>query len=335
MRRKDREVTGFSEIMKIVEQCEIVRLGLSDGDYPYIVPMNFAYEVKGEQLYLYVHGAMAGRRYELLTQNPVCSFEMDKPLYMDCITEMKNVTMRYLSVMGKAAVTFLEGEDKKRAVDEVIMARHEETKNFVYNESALPRTAVLKLTVTEISAKANLDTERFVHKEEQGVDCHRAQYRIEQADVTDKEKVLALYQMQLGREYCAWDDHYPGMKEIEFDLARDALFAMKDENGEIVASISIDEDEAVKKLTCWRDDLQPGGELARLAVHPSLQNKGMAREMLKYGMQELKKRGYQSVHFLVNKENKKALRSYAVFQFPVVGECEMFGQPFFCYESKL
>ena len=52
-------------------------------------------------------------------------------------------------------------------------------------------------------------------------------------------------------------------------------------------------------------------------------------------MPELKKRGYQSVHFLVNKENKKALRSYAVFQFPVVGECEMFGQPFFCYESKL
>ena len=46
MRRKDREVTGFSEIMKIVEQCEIVHLGLSDGDYPYIVPMNFAYEVR-------------------------------------------------------------------------------------------------------------------------------------------------------------------------------------------------------------------------------------------------------------------------------------------------
>ena len=231
MRRKDREVTGFSEIMKIVEQCEIVRLGLSDGDYPYIVPMNFAYEVKGEQLYLYVHGAMAGRRYELLTQNPVCSFEMDKPLYMDCITEMKDVTMRYLSVMGKATVTFLEGEDKKRAVDEVIMARHEETKHFTYNESALPRTAVLKLTVTEISAKANLDTERFVHIGEQGVEGNRAQYRIGQAEVADKRKILALFQMQLGREYCAWDDHYPGMKEIEFDLARDALFVMKDENG--------------------------------------------------------------------------------------------------------
>jgi len=80
----------------------------------------------------------------------------------------------------------LEGEDKKRAVDEVIMARHEETKHFTYNESALPRTAVLKLTVTEISAKANLDTERFVHIGEQGVEGNRAQYRIGQAEVADK-----------------------------------------------------------------------------------------------------------------------------------------------------
>ena len=109
MRRKDREVTGFSEIMKIVEQCEIVRLGLSDGDYPYIVPMNFAYEVKGEQLYLYVHGAMAGKRYELLTQNPVCSFEMDKPLYMDCITENERCYHAVSVSDGKGNGNFFRG----------------------------------------------------------------------------------------------------------------------------------------------------------------------------------------------------------------------------------
>lgn len=83
MRRKDREVTSFGEIIKIVDECEIVRLGLSDGDYPYIVPVNFAYKTESEQLYLYIHGAMAGRKYELLKRNPHCSFEMDIPLQMD------------------------------------------------------------------------------------------------------------------------------------------------------------------------------------------------------------------------------------------------------------
>lgn len=155
MRRKDREVTNFNEIMQIIEECEIVRLGLADGDFPYIVPVNFAYTVSGGQLALYIHGAMAGRKYELLRQNPVCSFEMDLPLGMDCIYEKRDVTMRFKSVMGRADVTFLEGEEKQDAIDHIIMARHEETRHFDYNRSAVQRTAVAKLTVTELTAKVN------------------------------------------------------------------------------------------------------------------------------------------------------------------------------------
>lgn len=156
MRRKDREVTDFDEIIKIVDACEIVRLGLADGEYPYIVPVNFAYEVREGQLHLYIHGAMAGRKYELLRRNPHCSFEMDIPLNMVCIYEKKDVTMRYQSVMGKATAEFLEGEARQNAIDDIIMARHEETKHFEYNRPAVAHTAVVKLTVTELTAKANV-----------------------------------------------------------------------------------------------------------------------------------------------------------------------------------
>lgn len=156
MRRKDREITDFSEIVKIIDECEIVRLGLADGDYPYIVPVNFAYRVSGRKVELYIHGAMAGRKYEMLQKNPVCSFEMDIPLKLDCIYEKKDVTMRYKCVMGKAKVEFLDGEQKQSALDDIIMARYEETRNFDYNRNAVARTAVAKLTVTEMTAKANL-----------------------------------------------------------------------------------------------------------------------------------------------------------------------------------
>jgi len=155
MRRKDREVTDFDKIIRIIDACEIIRLGLADGDFPYIVPVNFAYTVNGQEVCFYIHGAMAGRRYEMLTQNPFCSFEMDIPLEMDCIAEKKDVTMRYKSVMGKARVRFLEGEEKQQAIDAIIMARHEETKNFEYNKSTVQRTAVGKLTVIEMTAKEN------------------------------------------------------------------------------------------------------------------------------------------------------------------------------------
>ena len=57
--------------------------------------------------------------------------------------------------MGKAEAVFLEGEEKQRAMDEVIMNRYEETRNFEYNRAAVARTAVVRLKVTEITAKAN------------------------------------------------------------------------------------------------------------------------------------------------------------------------------------
>lgn len=156
MRRKDREITDFDEILKIIDACDIVRLGLSDGDTPYIVPVNFAYEVMDAKVMLYIHGAMVGRKYEMLMKNPICSFEMDLPVQIECIEKKKDVTMRYQSVMGKAVAEFLEGEEKVRALDEILMARYDQTRDFDYNRRMIPQTAVIRLKVVEMTAKRNL-----------------------------------------------------------------------------------------------------------------------------------------------------------------------------------
>lgn len=155
MRRKDREVTDINKIIEVIDECDILRIGMADGNFPYIVPVNFAYKVEGDEICFYIHGAMAGRKYEMLSKNPFCSFEMDIPLEMDCIEELKDVTMRYKSVMGTASVEFLEGEEKQYAIDNIIMARYEATRNFDYNKSAVARTAVAKLKVIGITGKIN------------------------------------------------------------------------------------------------------------------------------------------------------------------------------------
>ena len=77
MRRKDREVTELEAVKEIIRQCDVLRLGLADGDYPYIVPMNFGWEEKEGRLYFYLHGAAEGRKAELLRQNGACFFQMD------------------------------------------------------------------------------------------------------------------------------------------------------------------------------------------------------------------------------------------------------------------
>ena len=49
MRRKDREITDFDEIMKIIDKCDTCRLALFDDEFPYIVPLNFGTDVQDGQ----------------------------------------------------------------------------------------------------------------------------------------------------------------------------------------------------------------------------------------------------------------------------------------------
>lgn len=160
--------------------------------------------------------------------------------------------------------------------------------------------------------------------------CH-----ITAAVPADEDEILRLYKAQLGLEFCPWNEHYPENDTIRFDLSRDALFVMKNEAGEILAAISLDEDEAVEALDCWSEELQPAGEVSRLAVRPDCQNQGLARQMIRFSMNELARRGKKSIHYLVNKNNTKAVRSYAHLGFTKVGECALYDQPFLCYEKAL
>ena len=79
-----------------------------------------------------------------------------------------------------------------------------------------------------------------------------------------------------------WNEYYPGIDTIESDLSRNALFVMENEDGELLASISIDADEAVDSLKCWNQTLLPGAELARLCIRKEYQNKKLARMMMAY-----------------------------------------------------
>ena len=74
MRRKDREVKGFEDIIKIMEKCDVCRIALNNDGYPYILPLNFGLKVEGEkvesaphpQQILYVELSGEADRYDLL-----------------------------------------------------------------------------------------------------------------------------------------------------------------------------------------------------------------------------------------------------------------------------
>ena len=53
MRRKDREITDFNEIINIIKKCDVCRIALNDKDFPYIVPLTLDW-ISREKKYIYI-----------------------------------------------------------------------------------------------------------------------------------------------------------------------------------------------------------------------------------------------------------------------------------------
>lgn len=160
MRRKDREITDFKKLVEIIDHCEVIRLGLFDEnqkDFPYIVPVNFSYEADEStgQICFYIHGAMAGRKYELLKKTQKCSFEMDNQLKIDYLYNCHDITTRYECVMGTAVVEEIPDADKEKIMQEKVLSRWEEARTFPWSRDALPRCGMFKIVVKSISGKTN------------------------------------------------------------------------------------------------------------------------------------------------------------------------------------
>lgn len=158
--------------------------------------------------------------------------------------------------------------------------------------------------------------------------------RIITATREDKEEILALYRTMLYGP-ADWNEYYPDEETIEFDLSRNALFVMKNSQEQIIATISIDEDEDIEKLDCWSSELMPSAELSRLCVRKDMQNQGISRQMMRYVFEILKKEGKKGVHILVKTGHEAALSSYRALGFQTVGECNLFDKDFICMELKL
>lgn len=158
--------------------------------------------------------------------------------------------------------------------------------------------------------------------------------QIVMATSEDSTEILALYRTML---YGAadWNEFYPDEETIADDLSRASLFVMKNENGEIIAAISIDKDDEVDALTCWDKLLQPSGEFSRICVRKDMQNQGIAKKMIEFVLGRLKDEGKKSVHILVKTGHTVALGLYKKIGFKQVGECNMFDKDFVCMEIGL
>jgi nitroimidazol reductase NimA-like FMN-containing flavoprotein (pyridoxamine 5'-phosphate oxidase superfamily) len=62
MRKKDKEIKDKELMESILKRAIICRMGLSENNVPYIVPLNFGYKNN----FLYFHSAKEGRKIDMI-----------------------------------------------------------------------------------------------------------------------------------------------------------------------------------------------------------------------------------------------------------------------------
>lgn len=152
MRRSDREITEFENIVSVMRRCEVAHIALNDEDgYPYILPLNFGMSVEDGKVVLYFHGATEGRKYELINRDCRASFEMETSLTLVAKEETMHCTMEYESVVGKGKMEMLADDEKVKALKLILAQYHPE--GFPLNEKILGMTNAFKLTVESVTGK--------------------------------------------------------------------------------------------------------------------------------------------------------------------------------------
>ena len=156
MRRKDREITDFDEMMKIIAKCDTCRLALFDDEFPYIVPLNFGTDVEEGQLYLYFHSAKVGTKLDLIRKNNKVTFEMDCGHNIIMYDERMSCTMGYVSICDLKAGNLhfpIVWKDENKINALKILMRHYHEEDFKFNEKVAMMTEVFRVKVLDMTGK--------------------------------------------------------------------------------------------------------------------------------------------------------------------------------------
>jgi len=158
-------------------------------------------------------------------------------------------------------------------------------------------------------------------------------WRLTQACAEDAGEILSLYRLAAQDEHSHWNEEYPAMEEIEFDLSQDGLFVLR-QAGRIIAAVSkIAHDDLDDEPLGWSDG--KSCVLARLCVHPEYRGRGIGEWMVRAAMDKSAGQGLEWMRLLADEHNGAARRIYEKIGFVQKGEVNLYGGHFVGYEGRI
>lgn len=142
------EITDIDEMEGIIKEATSCRIGLVDNDEPYVVPVCFGYERNA----LYFHGALTGRKVELIKKNNKICFEVDTGVEIVNVETPCSSVEKYRSVIGVGRAYILEDDEEKVHGLNLIMKQYTKG-DFSFPKSELDKTLVVKVDIKSITGR--------------------------------------------------------------------------------------------------------------------------------------------------------------------------------------
>jgi len=149
MRRSKREIHDKNEIIKFLSEINICRIGFFDKDYPYVVPVHFAFNDDC----IYFHCANEGKKIELIKQNPKVCFEADKEKAILRNEKACGWSSSFISVIAFGTASFLKKSNEKEKALALLMKKFSGRADWEFSEANLERVNVVKIVISEMTGK--------------------------------------------------------------------------------------------------------------------------------------------------------------------------------------
>lgn len=117
MRRYKREVQDTRQIRRLLEECQVLRIGTMDQEGMFIVPVSYGYEYEEDgSLRFYIHSAGEGRKVQAFRQQERVAVELDCADGLIRGDYTCQYSMAFRSLMGSGKICLLSGPEKLRGL---------------------------------------------------------------------------------------------------------------------------------------------------------------------------------------------------------------------------
>jgi nitroimidazol reductase NimA-like FMN-containing flavoprotein (pyridoxamine 5'-phosphate oxidase superfamily) len=155
MRHPERELKDRETIVTMLEKSFVGRMAtVNQEGFPVIKPVNFLYR-DGK---IYLHSSKKGEKIKDIRRgSPIC-FEVDEPMaYVAARGPACTASYYYRSIIIKGKALLVRDRSKKLEILERLMKKYQPEDGYGgILEELLKKTAVIEISINEITAKENL-----------------------------------------------------------------------------------------------------------------------------------------------------------------------------------